>query len=223
MEATDNRKYPRLVADFTVQLFAGGAALRAHAFSMGGGGLFVATGKTLPIQTGTEVAVRFRPAKHLPAIDAKAKVCYVVPGRGAALEFTSIDPDDQRRLLGFIHTKKDSTRKHPRAPLATQIESAEAMSLAFSKEISAGGMFIETTNPPPIGTRLTLRFNLDETGDIMVLMAEVSYHAGSLGMGVRFVQPTPTDLKRIQDYVHSITAQSANSRAKVRKSTKRNS
>ncbi|MGD0697158.1 MAG: PilZ domain-containing protein [Terriglobia bacterium] len=221
MKARDDRRYPRLEADFPVQLDLGGTAFREHAFSLGGGGLFIATTKQLPIEMGTEIAVRFRPAKHLPVIDAKAKVRYVVPGRGAALEFTEINPDDQRRLLGFIHHKSAATRKHPRAPLATQIESQEAMSLAFSKEISAGGMFIETKHPPPIGSRLTLRFNLGETGDIMVLTAEVSYHAGNIGMGVRFTEATPEDLKRIHDYVTSTSAEQKPSGGK--KTTKRQS
>jgi len=211
LQASDNRKYPRLPADFTVQVDVGGTTFREHAFSLGGGGLFIATKKPLPIEMGTEVALRFRPAKHFPVIDAKAKVCHVEPGRGAAVEFTSINPDDQRRLLGFIHYKADSTRQHARAPLATQIESPESRSLAFSREISAGGMFVETTNPLPIGTRLTLRFNLDDSGDIMVLMAEVSYHAGNLGMGVRFIEPRPEDLKRIHDYVASVSAEKQSS------------
>lgn len=207
LENKDSRRYPRLKAEFTVQLDLGGASFRERAFSLGGGGLFITTIRQLPLQMGTEMAVRFRPAKHLPMIDAKAKVCYVVPGRGAALEFTAINDDDRRRLLGFIHNKVASRRKRPRAPLATQISCQESMSLAFSREISAGGMFIETKNPLPVGSRVTLRFNLSDAGEVTVLMGEVGYHAGNLGMGIRFVEPTPEDLQRIQDYVSSTSTE----------------
>jgi c-di-GMP-binding flagellar brake protein YcgR len=207
LENKDSRRYPRLNAEFTVQLDLSGATFRERAYSLGGGGLFITTTKQLPLQLGTEMAVRFRPAKHLPLIDAKAKVCYLAPGRGAAIEFTAINDDDRRRLLGFIHNKAESTRKHSRAPLATQISCQESMSLAFSREISAGGMFIETKNPLPVGSRVTLRFNLSDTGDVMVLMGEVGYHAGNLGMGIRFVEATPEDLQRIEDYVSSTSTE----------------
>lgn len=207
LEKKDTRRYPRLNAEFTVRLDLGGATFREHAFSLGGGGLFITTVKELPLQMGTEMAVRFRPAKHLPLMDAKAKVRYLVPGRGAALEFTAINDDDRRRLLGFILNKAASTRKHARAPLATQINCRESMSLAFSREISAGGMFVETKDPLPVGSRVTLRFNLSDTGEVMVLTGEVGYHAGNLGMGIRFVEATPEALQRIQDYVSSASAE----------------
>jgi len=207
LEKRDSRRYPRLNAQFTVQLDLASATFRVRAFSLGGGGLFITTTKELPLQMGTETAVRFRPAKHLPLIDARAKVCYLVPGRGAALEFTAINDDDRRRLLGFIHNKAASTRKHARAALATQISCQESMSLAFSREISAGGMFIETKDPLPVGSRVTLRFNLSDSGDVMILVGEVGYHAGNLGMGIRFVEPTPEDLQRIQDYVSSTSVE----------------
>ena len=209
MGTKDNRRYPRLNAEFWVQLDLGGAVYRERAFSLGGGGLFIRNTQNLPLQMGTEIAVQFRPAKHLPLINAKAKVCYLVEGRGAAIEFTEINPDDQRRLLGFIQHKRAAVRVHAHAPLATQIKSEDSMSLAFSREISAGGMFIETTDLLPIGTHLTLRFNLSESDEIMVLLGEVSYHAGNLGMGVRFVDATPEDLQRIDEYVAAESASSA--------------
>jgi len=49
----------------------------------------------------------------------------------------------------------------------------------------------------------------------------VSYHAGNIGMGVRFTEATPEDLKRIHDYVTSTSAEQKPSGGK--KTTKRQS
>lgn len=195
------RKYPRIPAEFTVQILLNNQTYRERASAMGGGGLFLSV-KELPMPTvGTELPVQFRPAKHLPIIKAKARVCYAVEGEGIAVEFLEIDPEHRRLLLQFIHNKTGNRRKHPRAHFATQIECEESMSLAFARDISVGGMFIETSDPMPVGSRLTLRFNLEENAPIVEVTAEVSYQVGRMGVGVQFVEVKPEDLQRIDDFV----------------------
>ncbi len=195
------RKYPRIPADFTVQLSMGDLAYRERASAMGGGGLCLSVREVPTLAVGAEVMVKFRPAKHLPIIKAKARVCYAVAGEGMAVEFTEIDSEHRRLLLQFIHNKTGNRRKHPRASFATQIECEESMSLAFARDISVGGMFIETTNPMPVGSQLTLRFNLEQNEPIVVASAEVTYQVGRMGVGVQFVEIAPEDLHRISDYV----------------------
>lgn len=150
---------------------------------------------------GDELKVHFRPAKHLPMMEAISKVCYVVPGEGAAVEFIEIDPEHRRLLLQYIHNRTGNRRKHPRASLATQIQCEESMSLAFARDISLGGLFIETDQPMPVGSRITLRFNLEENDPIIVTSAEVTYQVGRMGVGVRFIDVAPDNLKRIGNYV----------------------
>lgn len=195
------RKYPRIAADFTVQFLLGGKTYRERASAVGGGGLFLSLKQHPPLEMGTEIKVQFRPAKHLPIMEANSKVCYVVPGEGAAVEFIEIDPEHRRMLLQYIHNRTGNRRKHPRAALATQIQCEETMSLAFARDISLGGMFIETDQPMPVGSRITLRFNLEENDPIMVTSAEVTYQVGRMGVGVHFIDVSPEDLKRIGNYV----------------------
>ncbi len=195
------RKYPRIPADFTVQILLNNQTYRERASAMGGGGLFLSV-QELPMPTlGTELTIQFRPAKHLPIIKVKVKVCYAVEGEGIAVEFLEIDPEHRRLLLQFIHNKMGNRRKHPRAHLATQIECEESMSLAFARDISVGGMFIETSDPMPVGSRLTLRFNLEENEPIVEVTAEVTYPVGRMGVGVQFLEVKPEDLQRIDHYV----------------------
>jgi c-di-GMP-binding flagellar brake protein YcgR len=194
-----NRKYPRIHADFPVEYTLGDQTFRDRASDVGGGGLFLNLKRLLPL--GTELEVRFRAAKHLPVMKAKARVCYQVPDEGIALELTEISAEHRRKILKLIHRKNGENRNLPHARLAAQIQCEQSQSLAFGKDISLDGMFIETSHPLAIGSRLNLRFNLNEHEPILELAAEVTYEVGKLGVGVQFMNASPEALRRIENYV----------------------
>jgi c-di-GMP-binding flagellar brake protein YcgR len=171
---------------------------------LGGGGLFLTPPEGF--EAGQEISISFRPTKHVPIIQAKAKVCYVIPGQGAAIEFTEINDEDRQKLLRLIHQKTRDRRHLPRAPLATQVECDRCMSLAFSRDVSLGGMFIETTDPLPVGSCITVRFNLGHNDRVVTAIAQVAYHVEKMGMGVMFKEIEPKDREAIEEYVKSVAA-----------------
>jgi len=193
------RRYPRVSVSFPVEYAVGDKTFRQRATTLGGGGLFLLGVEDL--EPETLISIRFRPAKHLPVIEAKARVCYHLAGQGSALEFKEIRPEHRQILLRLIHHKTGDKRRYPRAALATQIECEQCVSLALSRDVSFGGMFIETDQPLPIDTRLKLRFNLDDDGPVVMAQAQVTYQVGKLGMGIEFVEVSPEDRKRIEAYV----------------------
>lgn len=193
------RKYPRVSSSFPVAYTVGNKTFRDRATTLGGGGLFIRTQQ--PLAAGTEVTLRFRPAKHLPVIEARGRVCYQLPGQGTAVEFTELRPVHRNLLLRLIHHKTADKRKYPRAPLVTQIECQEFTSLAFSRDVSVGGIFIETKLRLPAPSQLTLRFHLDDGGPIVQAVAEVKYSVPKLGLGVQFIEIAPADVKRIEAYI----------------------
>jgi c-di-GMP-binding flagellar brake protein YcgR len=156
-------------------------------------------GQCLP--EGTEISLRFRPARHLTVMQVRGAIRYSLPGKGSGVEFVEIRHEDHQMILRLIHSKAASRRKHPRVPLATQIYCQECMSLAFSRDVSRGGMFVETRDPLPIGSEITIRFHLGDEGPIVVALAEVKYHVTKLGMGVHFLELSAADRKRIDEYV----------------------
>jgi c-di-GMP-binding flagellar brake protein YcgR len=200
----EHRRFPRVPVRFPVECRAGDRTLRARAAILGGGGIFIEL-KDAP-EVGAETALRFRPARHLPYIRAKAKVRYHLPGQGVAFEFTEISPHDQERILRLIEHKKGDRRKHPRVRLATQVECEAAMILTFSRDVSVGGMFVETDTPLPTGAILTLRFNLDDHTSVSA-KGVVMYQIRKFGMGVHFLDLTPDDRKSIEEYVARGTIQ----------------
>lgn len=192
-------EYPRVGVDLPVELSYAGKTLRERATTLGGRGMFLAF--TSPLPLGCEIDLRFRPAKHLPVLQTKAKVLYQIPQKGTGVQFTEIDAQDRQMLLRLIHHRLADRRKYPRAPLATRVLCNESMSLAFSRDVSLGGMFVGTSQPVPVGSELRLRFHLEDGGPVIVADGEVAYQVEKLGMGVRFNDLSPDDRNRIEAYV----------------------
>ncbi|MGO8819227.1 MAG: PilZ domain-containing protein [Terriglobia bacterium] len=195
------RRYPRLNVKVPVNYTAGEESYRCVAITLSGGGLFLAN--VAGLAPGVEISLRFRPAKHLPIIQAKASVRYVVTGEGAAVTFTEIVEEDRNKLLRLIHQRTADRRVHPRAPLATQVQCEECMTLAFSRDISVAGMFIETSAPLDVGTPFTVRFNLDQKDRVIKAEAIVNYVIEKMGMGVLFTEVEPPDRDAIKEYIAS--------------------
>jgi c-di-GMP-binding flagellar brake protein YcgR len=199
MEPSHARKYPRIPVDLPVNYNAESGENRTRALMMGGGGMFL--GIAQPLVPGTDLTIRFRPAKHLPVVEAKARVCYLVAGQGIGIEFTEITPEDRKYILRLIHHRRGDQRRFPRAPLATQVEHSEGSLIGFSRDISTGGMFIETNQSLDPGTRLNLRFHLDNEEPILKAEAEVLYQITRIGLGLQFTEVSPEDYERIRAYV----------------------
>jgi PilZ domain len=198
----EHRKFPRVPVRFTVECRLGERNFRARAAILGGGGIFLEMPEAP--EPGVEVSLCFRPAKHLPFIKAKAKVCYHVPGQGVAFEFSEITPEDRHLILRLVEHKKGDRRNFPRVRLATQVECEAAMILTFSRDVSVGGMFVETNTPLPTGSILTLRFNLNNQASV-VAKGVVTYQVRKFGMGVHFLDLSPEDRKIIEEYVAGST------------------
>ena len=165
-------------------------------------------GTAQPLALGTDLVVRFRPAKHLAIVEAKARVCYLVPGHGIGIEFTDIQPEHRQHILRLIHHRNASQRRFPRVPLATQVEFDAGSLIGFSRDVSAGGMFIETNQALDPGARLNLRFHLNNDEPIVKTEAEVLYQIPRVGIGLQFTEISPEDYARVRKYISLLDAAS---------------
>ena len=80
----------------------------------------------------------------------------------------------------------DDRRRHDRSRLIVDVyfDGADGTAVASTKDISAGGLYMNTQTELPEGGLLTLRLPFAE-GDVIV-NAEVVYSNPGLGVGVRF-------------------------------------
>jgi type IV pilus assembly protein PilZ len=110
------------------------------------------------------------------------------------------DDDDERRE----HRRYDTS-------IAVDYASGETFLFAYLKNISTMGIFIKSNDPMPIGTRLKLRFHVDED-DPLVLDGEVTWvnqyrpngENINPGMGVRFIELTPDRREQVVALVRTV-------------------
>lgn len=200
MEPSGARKYPRIPVDLNVQYSKQSAQDRSRGLTLGGGGMFLGVAQIIPV--GTELVIRFRPAKHLPLVEAKVRVCYCLEGRGIGIEFTDIQPEHRQSILRLVHHRRKENRRFPRVSLATQVQHAEGSFIGFSRDISTGGMFVETNQPMEPGAMLNLRFHLEQDGSIVKAEAQVLYVVPRVGIGLSFTEVIPEDFERIRSFVY---------------------
>ena len=83
-------------------------------------------------------------------------------------------------------------RRDTRKPVALKIgyETMDQFFIDYASNISMGGVFIRTRNPLPVGTRLNIKFNLPNLGQIIETTGIIVHlvHAGddAHGMGLYF-------------------------------------
>lgn len=91
-------------------------------------------------------------------------------------------------------------------------ETDETFLYAAITNISAMGIFVRTTEPLPIGTRVTLRFAPEHHPEPFVLTGIVQWVNAlrprqdnpNPGMGIAFSSLSPADRERIVEVIHTI-------------------
>lgn len=117
------------------------------------------------------------------------------------------DDDDDERGSGAerrIHQRFDTS-------IAVDYASGDTFLFAYLTNISEMGIFIRTNEPLVVGTRLRLRFQVDES-DPLVLEGEVTWinpyrpkgENINPGMGVRFIQLTPERREQMVALVRTV-------------------
>jgi len=110
------------------------------------------------------------------------------------------------------YIKPAKNRKNTRVCFSVNTGSAKQKDiLAYSDNVSLGGVFLETDSPLPIGTKVTLRFPLKSTWEPMQVKGKVTWNRkkraeGSLGsktpgMGIIFEKMKKKDLSTLKEFL----------------------
>jgi type IV pilus assembly protein PilZ len=116
--------------------------------------------------------------------------------------------DDRKRISNV-----DDRRVHTRyeTSIAVDYASGDTFLFAYLQNISEMGIFIRTDSPLSIGTKLTLRFHVDESAPL-TLEGEVTWvnpyrESGdnlNPGMGVRFAGLSPDRREQVVELVRTV-------------------
>jgi uncharacterized protein (TIGR02266 family) len=114
--------------------------------------------------------------------------------------------DAQETLLGKLEQKMGIySRKHTRKEYVTQVDfSTEDQAYKeLVKDISPGGLFIETNAPLAVGQEITLLLSFQDRERPMKILGEV-VRATDQGIGVKFKHPSPIVEEVLADFIDQI-------------------
>jgi uncharacterized protein (TIGR02266 family) len=102
-------------------------------------------------------------------------------------------------------------RRSGRASLTVRIDysTVDEMFAEFTRDISEGGLFIETEKPHPAGTEVSMQFHLPGSDEILQTVGRVARvsngASGSTpGMGIEFDELTAEDRRKIDEIVRAL-------------------
>lgn len=184
------------LSGISVEFSCGGQTTQETGRLLGAAAMVVETRRQHPLQT--EAELRFRPKPTSPLIVARGVVAAHLAGQGLRVQFTDLAEEHRRHILELLYPPGADRRGAKRVSLVTQMRTivdGETM-VGYTRDISTGGVFVETENPPPKGTEVTLRFKLAPESPILEARAAVAYSMPGEGMGLRFLDP-PAELRRL--------------------------
>jgi uncharacterized protein (TIGR02266 family) len=191
----------RKADEFTVEFSSGGKTAKVKGSLLGAAALVLEPKRRPPLES--EVEVHFQPRPNSPRIAAKGVVDGHVGKKQIRVKFTDIAEEHRRHLLELIYPNGADRRTARRVSLVTQMRTIvdEETLVGYTRDVSTGGIFVETEQPPPKGTEVNLRFKLGADSPILGARATVAYILPDEGMGLRFVDLAPEVHQAIEEFV----------------------
>jgi len=119
-------------------------------------------------------------------------------------------PEDRRRknLPIDVDRRTGERRQATRAAIDMWMEESKGNELYFRRtgNLSSGGVYFEQSIPHPLGTCVSLKFTLPGESHVIQTKAEIVNTPNAengLGMGVRFIDLSHDNRRRIETYVQS--------------------
>jgi uncharacterized protein (TIGR02266 family) len=191
-----------------------------------GGSFFLATAEALP--AGSLVEVVFAVTNLEAVLRVSGKVLPLLPddprpGLRITVDNPSAASQSAESFLAFADAvladeapppeeRRHGARIASRVRVKLRFSSAEQFHSLYTKDIAAGGVFVLSDAPRPVGTPVEVvllppsveeGFALDGTVTHVVTPEEAP---GRAGMGVRFDDVPPDARARIEDYLHRIAS-----------------
>ena len=125
----------------------------------------------------------------------------------------SVDTLDDREV--DADENDTNRRRADRAGVTVRIDYAtiDEIFSEFTRDISEGGVFIETDKPHPLGTEVAMQFHLSEGREVLKTLGRVvrvrpGSDASPPGMGIEFDKLSSDDCFKIDQIVRALRADS---------------
>src|SRR5580704_6967460 len=97
--------------------------------------------------------------------------------------------------------RRESPRLKVRVPIEIEVEGGSSPIRGATADLSAGGCYLETMFPFPLGTTLDLKLQLENT---LLVAATVVTCDPQVGNGIRFERMLPEDREELQKYLETL-------------------
>lgn len=168
---------------------------------LGAAAIILKTARVEPLDS--QVELRFRPRPASPWMPARGIVSAHLSDRELRVHITELADEHRRHLLELLFPTGAERRTTRRVSLVTQMRTVvggQAL-VGYTRDISLGGVFVDTETPPERGTEVTLRFKLTPEGPIQEARATVVYSLEGEGMGLRFWDLPGEVRQAIQEFI----------------------
>jgi uncharacterized protein (TIGR02266 family) len=192
---------PRALRNLSVEFTCGEHSSQERGHLLGVAALELETERREPLRAPVELRFRLHPNSSW--VHAHGVVAQHGDGR-LRIQFTHLPEEHRRHILELLYPPEDDRRAHRRVSLVTQIRTVVdgKTVVGYSRDISGGGVFIETEDPAAKGTEVTLRFKLQEDSSILEVRAVVAYSLAGEGMGLKFIDPPAHVRQGIEAFVN---------------------
>lgn len=187
---------------------SGADFLKSYSDQIGAGAIYYPTIAELTVGEQVLVEVRF-PA--LPTrVLVRGKVFSIdLQKNGVWISFVSEDAETRDFIVdvarGDITVETRVLRHHQRYPIEVPVDwkanDSDDVFISSTEDLSAGGAFVRTLSPPPIGTPVALVL-APSSGKVLTLSGKVSWtrqDTGGEGMGVRFEPANSETAKALRE------------------------
>ena len=140
------------------------------------------------------------------ALDKRRKAGGLSPSELA--RWSQLKATLNRHFQPDLHEKHAQSRASVRVPMSLNVdfESRGEVRKCMMKNLSAGGIFVATESPLPIGTPFNVRIRIEKTGEEIELPGEVvSVGVGAdlahneHGMGIRFINLSEAQQQQVTE------------------------
>ena len=187
---------------------SGDAFLRHYEDMDGHGGIIFPTKATFEEGELLEVEIRFPGLPNRMLLRAEAVPYLASPGF-QAVRFLKSEKSKKDFVLAVAKGRaRGRRRRHRRFPVELEaswrIEGVQVYNPAVVRDLSRGGLYLETPWSPPVGSHVLIRLRLPGQQEEIELSGRVTWMAQDLRtahMGVQFTPPSQPALKHVRRFL----------------------
>lgn len=222
----ERRRYARIDTRLNINLEHGLRSIKLQTHDLSLGGMFAAC--DLPVQAGSKLRFELRVPGGLPAVKGIARAVHLAEKisqgqrKGVGAAFMDLGVENKgiirnymvKRVTGEIRHAADEPRKHARLMrrIKLRFQAVNGFGTTDARDISGGGVFMQSRQPPPLGSMVELGLidpatlkTLELTGKVVrVIPANPQSPHSVPGVGMAFEEIGQLKQEQLEEFLRNL-------------------